>query len=231
MLALHSPFAFDAQRSAWPRTPRRSPALLGLIGALHAAAIIAALVYSPARQAMHDSVAFMVSIVNAESRARTPVQRMESSVPLPALRRIEPVVPPLPQIAVPAIADSTAQPVTSRNDSEAPSPTAIARSTVAPALSIPVDPPRFDADYLDNPAPAYPPLSKRLHETGRVMLSVYVESNGLPSRIELQTTSRYERLDHAAIEAVKRWKFVPAKRGESAVAAWVIVPIHFSLKA
>lgn len=231
MLAIHSPFAFSTEHSAWPRATRHRPAWLGLIGALHAAAIIAALIYAPARQSMRDSVAFMVSIVNTESRARASLPKLESPVPLPALLRIDPVTRPPPQIAVSALADSPAQAVASRPDPDTPNSTPTAQSHVAPAPPIAIDPPRFDADYLDNPAPAYPPLSKRLHETGRVMLSVYVEANGLPSRVELQTTSRYERLDQAAIEAVKRWKFVPAKRGESAVAAWVIVPVHFSLKA
>lgn len=93
-----------------------------------------------------------------------------------------------------------------------------------------VEPPRFDADYLDNPNPVYPKLSKRLNEAGKVILSVYVEADGSPSRVELQTSSRFERLDQAAIDAVKRWRFVAARRGNVSIAAWVIVPIHFSLK-
>ena len=96
--------------------------------------------------------------------------------------------------------------------------------------SAPVIPPHFNADYLVNPAPAYPSLSRRFGEQGRVLLRVFVESDGLPSSVELRTTSGFERLDQSALDAVRRWKFVPAKQGDKPVAAWVVVPILFNLK-
>ena len=89
---------------------------------------------------------------------------------------------------------------------------------------------RFDADYLQNPAPSYPPISKRLGEEGKVLLRVFVSADGAPEKVELRASSGFNRLDHAAQEAVARWRFVPAKRGEQAVTAWVVVPIVFSLK-
>lgn len=89
---------------------------------------------------------------------------------------------------------------------------------------------RFDAGYLQNPAPTYPAISRRLGEEGRVMLRVFVENNGLPSKLEIRTSSGSSRLDQSALEAVQRWKFVPARRGDEAVAAWVVVPIVFNLR-
>lgn len=89
--------------------------------------------------------------------------------------------------------------------------------------------PRFDVDYLNNPAPAYPRVSRRQREQGVVMLRVYVLPNGAPERIELQTSSGFSLLDAAALEAVRKWKFVPAQAGGKAMAAWVSVPIEFSL--
>lgn len=62
------------------------------------------------------------------------------------------------------------------------------------------------------------------------MLRVYVEASGQAAKVELRSSSGYERLDRAAIAAVSRWKFVPARQGADAVAAWVVVPIVFSLK-
>ena len=91
-------------------------------------------------------------------------------------------------------------------------------------------PPHFDADYLRNPAPEYPAFSKRRGEEGRVLLRVNVGADGLPRAIEIHTTSGFERLDDAAVETVKRWKFVPARQGDKPVAAWVLVPISFSLE-
>lgn len=91
--------------------------------------------------------------------------------------------------------------------------------------------PRFDADYLNNPAPEYPRMSRRLREEGVVMLRVYVLPNGLPDVVELKASSGSARLDESALFAVRKWKFVPAQAGDHPVGAWVIVPIEFSLNA
>jgi protein TonB len=57
-----------------------------------------------------------------------------------------------------------------------------------------------------------------------------VEPNGRPAQIELKSSSGSPRLDQAGQDAVWRWKFVPAKRGDEAISAWVLVPITFTLK-
>lgn len=100
-------------------------------------------------------------------------------------------------------------------------------AAAAPANTLP----RFDADYLTNTAPTYPPLSRRLHEEGKVVLRVWVDTTGRPDQIEVKTSSGSPRLDNAAQEAVWRWQFVPASHGSEAVGAWVLVPITFVLKA
>ena len=121
---------------------------------------------------------------------------------------------------------AVAQPGTSAHPAAATTGTAAPASMSAPAPTAP----RFDAAYLDNPAPNYPPLSKRAREEGRVVLHVFVEHTGQAGKTEVQTSSGFERLDRSALAAVSRWKFVPAKQGAEAVAAWVLVPIVFSLK-
>lgn len=90
--------------------------------------------------------------------------------------------------------------------------------------------PGFTADYLHNPAPEYPPLAKRMGEQGKVLLRVHVEATGKPSRIEIKQSSGSLRLDQAAEQAVWRWQFTPAKRGNEAIDAWVVVPISFNLR-
>lgn len=107
-----------------------------------------------------------------------------------------------------------------------PEPVIVAPPPAPPAVSQP----RFDADYLSNPVPAYPPISRRLGEEGKVLLRVRVEANGRPSQVELRTTSGSPRLDQSALEAVSRWRFIPAKRGDEPIADWVLVPIVFNLK-
>lgn len=87
--------------------------------------------------------------------------------------------------------------------------------------------PIFDADYLQNPEPDYPPLSRRLREQGEVLLRVRVRADGTAADVELDTSSGFPRLDQSAIAAVKRWRFVPARLGNEAVEASVLVPVKF----
>ena len=75
-----------------------------------------------------------------------------------------------------------------------------------------------------------PSLSRRLGETGRVVLRVLVTTGGAAERVELRTSSGSTRLDTSALETVQRWKFIPAKLGDTPVSAWVLVPIVFTLE-
>ena len=62
------------------------------------------------------------------------------------------------------------------------------------------------------------------------MLRVLVSPNGKADEVQVRTSSGVMRLDEAAQETVRRWKFVPAKRGNEAVSAWVLIPISFKLE-
>ena len=110
-------------------------------------------------------------------------------------------------------------------------------ATPATALTPPAPPPpqlvppSFNADYLANPAPAYPALSRRAGEEGKVVLRDFVSEQGLPAHIEMRASSGHPRLDEAALSTVKHWKFVPARRSDTPVGAWVLVPIAFSLRS
>ena len=90
---------------------------------------------------------------------------------------------------------------------------------------------RFDADYLKNPAPPYPPQSRRLGEEGKVILRVFVSADGNAQQVELKTSSGSSRLDDSALRTVRHWKFIPARRGGAAVESWVLVPILFKLES
>lgn len=91
-------------------------------------------------------------------------------------------------------------------------------------------PPSYTADYLRNPPPEYPLSARRLGQEGKVVLRVKVDPFGAPVEVHLAQSSGVMSLDRAALEAVQRWSFVPARRGEEAVAAWVEVPIRFQLR-
>ncbi len=117
--------------------------------------------------------------------------------------------------------------------SVAPTPTTMPAAEIAPAAlptTAALTPTRFETAYLRNPAPAYPLLSRRLGEQGRVLLRVQVHADGSAMSVEIETGSGYARLDQAARETVRQWRFIPAIQGDKTVNSWVIVPINFSLK-
>jgi protein TonB len=47
--------------------------------------------------------------------------------------------------------------------------------------------------------------------------------------VEVENGSGSERLDKAALEAVRKWQFIPARRNNEAISAYVLVPVKFSL--
>ena len=94
----------------------------------------------------------------------------------------------------------------------------------------PVMPPQFGAAYLNNPKPGYPSFARRMGMEGMVMLKVLVSRLGTSLKIEVADSSGYEILDKAAAEAVRNWRFVPARQGDSPVEEWVQVPVAFHLR-
>ena len=121
-----------------------------------------------------------------------------------------------------ASAAAAAQPRTGASDEKnAETGAAQKNATLAPS---------FEAEYLHNPAPLYPSLSRELGEQGRVLLRVLVAADGGVLKIELHHGSGFDRLDRAATHAVSSWRFIPAKSDGRSVSAWVIVPIVFSLR-
>ena len=84
-------------------------------------------------------------------------------------------------------------------------------------------------DYLRNPPPQYPAESRKLREQGVVLLKVAVTAAGRAAEVQLQRSSGYARLDEAALRAVRRWEFKPARVGVTAVACAVEVPVRFGL--
>ncbi len=157
--------------------------------------------------------------------------------PAEVIRPDPEIVPPKPK-PVERRPTPTPQPTQLAAPAEAPAPTQIAVSPAPTFVAAPVatapaptaTQPRFDADYLDNPKPPYPSISRRMGEQGRVMLRVRVDAKGGALDVQLHTSSGSERLDASALETVRRWKFIPARLGSEPVAATVLVPIAFSLK-
>ena len=148
----------------------------------------------------------------------------------------QPVAPPAPQPI--AITDPTPAPnaPTGVTTPQPPAPPIAAPVAIAPAAP-PAPPPApkielpsSDADYLQNPKPPYPALSKRLGEQGKVIVRVLIGADGLPQKSELRQSSNFPRLDDIALATVMKWRYVPGKRNGVPEAMWFNVPINFVLE-
>lgn len=90
--------------------------------------------------------------------------------------------------------------------------------------------PSSSAGYLRNPAPRYPLAARRAGEQGTVTLRVLVTRDGLPARVDVEKSSGSAHLDRAALEAVRAWRFAPARLGPEPVESWLLVPVVFRLE-
>lgn len=161
---------------------------------------------------------------------------------LPMLEDRKPRLPPPPPATPTPVRKATAQPLpvlVARAPAEAPGTFVVAPQPPAPPVAVPIAaaplPPapvtaaRFDADYLHNPKPVYPAMARRNGEEGKVLLRVRVGPEGLAQEVTVRQGTGFPRLDEAAREAVSRWRFVPARRGDENIESWVVVPITFAL--
>lgn len=99
------------------------------------------------------------------------------------------------------------------------------------AQGAPILPPKMDANPLNNPAPAYPKLSRRLDEQGVVTLEVLILKDGSVGAVRLKQSSGFYRLDKTAIKAIKRWRYVPARQGKETIEYWYIQKLAFTLNS
>ncbi|PQA85115.1 energy transducer TonB [Limnohabitans sp. TS-CS-82] len=119
---------------------------------------------------------------------------------------------------------SNAQEAAASNAAAAPS--TASGKTGSPSL---VEP-SADADYLKNPPPGYPRISRRNGEQGTVIVRVFISTQGTPEKAEVRTSSGFARLDQAALEAVQRWRFMPGRRNGTPEAMWFNIPVRFILE-
>jgi protein TonB len=78
--------------------------------------------------------------------------------------------------------------------------------------------------------PSYPANARRLGIQGTTLLSVFVAADGRVDEVVVKQSAGHADLDQAAADAVRRWRFEPARRGSEAVAMWVLLPVEFRLR-
>ncbi len=240
--------ALAAAGASLASTSRERTFALAACLLLHAVALSGLLRLAPAAVAPVPVIEMELvpaqALQPAAATARSPASLPQPLPLLPATPRlaaaagdVRPVPSPAHVMATPAAELPAEQPA------PVSAPAVLLREPTAPApvrespaavprtapQELPVTAPSFDAAYLENPAPRYPPAALRLRESGRVLVSVMVSATGLAERVELARSSGSPRLDQAALETVRRWRFEPARQGDRAVAAQVTVPLVFRL--
>ncbi|MGZ8187985.1 MAG: energy transducer TonB [Methylosarcina sp.] len=185
-----------------------------------------------------------VSLVSA------PAQKTSATVPAPIIKpnpapkkpkqkptlAKKPPVPRKPPLTRPH------EPVSEspRSEPEAPraaAPAPASSQPAPPAPSTPTAAPKtesfteanYRANYAFNPKPNYPRIARSRGWQGKVLLRVQVSATGTCDKVTVHRSSGHEILDESAMEAVKKWRFIPARRGDNPVASSVVVPILFSL--
>jgi protein TonB len=149
-----------------------------------------------------------------QPKARAPVSAPAS--PAREVLSLPPQSPSESQVPVPAPEKSVEQAREAAAVTQSP-PKQDSLAAARPA------PPRVtDAYVLDSPV-RYPRTSER----GRVTLKVLVSRDGRATNVSLEKPSGYANLDRHAADAVRRWRFAPARQGGETLEQWVTVNVDY----
>ncbi len=92
------------------------------------------------------------------------------------------------------------------------------------------------ADSVEEPAtiivgmpPAYPKVALRMGWEGTVTCSIEIDANGQVAKVEVATSSGYDALDQAAVEAIRGWVFEAGSSGGRATRTTIEHKVHFEI--
>jgi protein TonB len=215
-----APIRFE--RSGYGERSRPNWAVIAAIAVFHIVALIALIKFDVISIARPKPQLLVVNLM-----AEPPVPAV--AAPKPETRvvtRVEPtIVTPAPIVALSAPLPATVvtTPV------QAPKAVVIAAPVAAaPAPTRAVD---LDENRISGNPPKYPIESLRRKEQGTVLLHLTVGADGSVTDIVIARSSGFERLDNAALRAVRGWRWRPMTRGGQAVAVTGDMPIPFTLNA
>jgi periplasmic protein TonB len=194
----------------------------------------------------------------AKPEKLTPPKPIETPVPpaAPMPDRVE--APPAPPEPPPVAAPEPSAPAREREPRYASAPSASFAAATTGDVSLPAAPARTEprgaapatsaspstamaipGDGITQTAiprggyqvrPSYPSGPRRLGIQGTTTLRLFVSADGRVTEVAVEQSAGHPDLDHAAADAVKRWRFEPARRGAEAVGMWVLLPVEFRLK-
>lgn len=83
-------------------------------------------------------------------------------------------------------------------------------------------------EAIERVPPVYPPLARAAGVEGTVSVQVLVDRAGQVRDVRVE--SSVPMLDSAAVDAVRQWRFKPARSNTRPTAVWVAIPFRFSLR-
>ena len=146
------------------------------------------------------------------------LQKQEAH-PVAEMQSINPIVVAIPQFTGSGTKDLAS--MQQDHKAQGDSITSVNSSIGAVSLIVP--------RYRENTHPVYPLIARMRGYEGIVLLSVEIFANGRVGRLNIKKSSGYAVLDRSALEAVRTWKFEPAKKADLPLTVTVDIPIRFSL--
>jgi len=208
---------------------QRGPAAVVALGAM--AALFSALVWMnvhPHHKAQHRVIAVDMTLdPPAPPKAQPRPHEATVALPTTPVTTPQPVVSETPPIA--PVALSPAPPAPPAPAVQAP-PAPVAAPAPPPKAAAPAEGGDLSAKMLSFTAPTYPLESRRAKEEGTVTLSVVLGLDGRVAEIGVSGSSGSARLDKAALEAVRKWRWAPILRNGEAVMVRGSVKIPFVIK-
>ncbi|MBA4373592.1 MAG: hypothetical protein C0402_12130 [Thermodesulfovibrio sp.] len=158
-----------------------------------------------------------------------PVQPAQVSVPAPQAAQLLSGPVTVPQLPVASNTAGKAVVVSSGSGS--------ATGTITEGTAIRVGHPDGTVEFgssagpsfLSRELPAYPPIARRMGKEARVLLRLTIDEKGRLLQVEAVENPGFG-FTEAAIEAVRKSSFVPAKRDGKPVMVVALLPVRFQLK-
>lgn len=167
-----------------------------------------------------------------------PVIEPPKPTPEPPPPKVQKATPPPPALRTPIASENIAPDdiVVQENTEAAVSKEPVVAAEVptppepapAPAVEEPVTEASANASYLKNPTPEYPERARTMGWSGTVILRVRVSADGSAQSVSVKKSSGHKVLDDSAASAVKKWTFVPSKRGNTPIDGWATVPVIYN---
>ena len=226
------------ERLTWGAT-----GVLLIVATLHAAGIARLLFTKPSEAAPQAVPVFQVSMLKLPPPPLPPLPERPADAPPPTavdatkprVRQTRPVpilvdtpttdpVPPDTQVKKYEIGDELLP-----GEPGPPMPEGVPGGEGTEPAPVEETPVYWKLKLVDMRPPVYPPRCLRMGIEGRVRVRVLVGENGKVQEVTLDRSSGESALDESALEAVRTWRFEPARRNGVPVRAWAIVPVEFKL--